>query len=298
MAEKNAKATFLQSIKFRLLMAAVARHRPKRISAMVRVKNEEEFLYASIKSISDCVDEIVLVDNMSTDRTPSIIETLRKEEPSKVVCHHYPHEIGKVGKQNWDLATGPRARSQPRLSANYYNWCLSRCSKPFVLKWDGDMIALDSFRTALMEWRQSRKPIMIFKGANVHPDFRHLIAAKSSDREALLASLSVPGLPRWATSLTYDYPETRLFPKFLAKYESSMGWTQRLWTPYQDLGPRACKRIADPCYLHLKFCKRDPFAGYSPDLKQVIAENVTVGPPLSPEQLTALERWQLGEVTG
>jgi hypothetical protein len=290
---RKPKPTFLQELKYQLLMTAIARH-PKQISAMVRVKNEEEFLYASVKSIRDCVDEIILVDNMSTDRTPSIIATLQKEDPAKVVCHHYPHVIGKVGKESWDLAADPHARSLPNLSANYYNWCLRRCSKPFILKWDGDMIALDSFRTALNDWRRSKKPILIFKGANIHPDFRHLIAAKSSDREALLAPLSVPGLPRWVPSLTYDYPETRLFPKFLAKYESSMGWTQRLCTPYQGFGSRSCKRVADPCYLHLKFCKRDAYAGYSPDLKQVIAANVTAGPLLEPEHLVVLQRWQLG----
>lgn len=284
----------LQEIKYLVLMLAITRHRTKRISAMVRVKNEEEFLYASVKSIIDCVDEVVLVDNMSIDRTPSIITRLREEYPAKVTCHQYPHVIGKVGKESWDLAADPRARSLPQLSANYYNWCLRRCSKPFILKWDGDMIALDSFRTALNDWRCSKKPIMIFKGVNVHPDFRNLISAKIRDRNALLASLSVPGLPRWATSLTYDYPEPRLFPRFLAKYESSMGWTQRLRTPYQIFGSRSCKRVIRPCYLHLKFCKREAYDGYSPDLKQVIAANVVTGPPLKPEHLAVLQRWKLG----
>ena len=292
---KEPKPSFLREIKHGFLMAVIGRYRQKQISAMVRVKNEEEFLYASIKSISDCVDEIVLVDNLSTDRTPSIMRALREEYPAKVVCHQYPYEIRKVGKETWDLAADPRARSLPHLSSNFYNWCLRLCTKPFILKWDGDMIALDLFRCSLKEWRRSAKPIMIFNGANIHPDFRHLVAAKTTDRQALLASLSVPGLPRWATSLTYDYPETRLFPKFLAKYESAMGWTQRLSTPYQEFGSRCCKRVADVCYLHLKFCKRDPYAGYSPDLKRVIASNVIVGPPLTPEQLTVLQRWQLGE---
>ncbi len=45
--------------------------RVKQISAMMRVKNEEEFLAASVLSIADFVDEIVIIDNLSTDNTPS-----------------------------------------------------------------------------------------------------------------------------------------------------------------------------------------------------------------------------------
>lgn len=291
---KRRRTSFVVEMKYWLLMAYIRHYRQKQVSAMIRVRNEEEFLYPSIKSIADCVDEIVIVDNLSTDGTPAIIEALRREHPDRVVCYQYPHEIRKVGRENWELASSPSARSSPHLSANYYNWCLRRCTKPFVLKWDGDMIAMEAFYRALEEWRQADKPIMVFNGANVHPDLQHLIAARSSDREKLLASLSVPGLPRWVTSLTYDHPEARVFPRFLAKYESTMRWTQRLATPYRDqFGSRCCHQVQEVCYLHLKFCKRDPYSGYSSDLKEVIASNVTVGPSLSPEYREQLRRWQL-----
>ena len=59
MARKR-NSSFIRKLKYRLLMAHVRRYKYKQISAMVRVKNEEEFLYTSIKSIIDCVDEIVL----------------------------------------------------------------------------------------------------------------------------------------------------------------------------------------------------------------------------------------------
>ena len=129
--------------------------------------------------------------------------------------------VGILG--NW--LQDPELLSPYIFQPNYYNRCLSFCSKPFILKWDGDMIAMELLRSSLEEWRRSDKPIMIFNGVNVYPDFRHTVAAKSSDRERLLASLSVPALPRWVTSLSHDYAETGLFPKFLAKYESTMGWT-------------------------------------------------------------------------
>ncbi len=46
------------------------------ISAMERVRNETEFLYPAVESIADAVDEIVLVDNLSSHATPAIIERL------------------------------------------------------------------------------------------------------------------------------------------------------------------------------------------------------------------------------
>ncbi len=287
-------ATMFMQLKRWLLMAYIRRHRQKQISAMVRVRNEEEFLYPSVKSIADHVDEIIIVDNLSTDRSPSIIESLRREYPHKAAHYRYPYEIRRVGRETWELASSPAASSSPHLSANYYNWCMRRCTKPFILKWDGDMIATETFYKSIEEWRLSDKPIMVFNGANVHPDLEHLITAKSSDREGLLSSLSVSGLPAWVTSLTYDYPEPRLFPRFLARYDSSNGWTQRLSSPYRDqFGSLCSHRVHDACYLHMKFCKRDPCSGYSSDLKEVISSNVAIGPPLSSEGRKLLRRWQL-----
>ena len=37
--------------------------KPKKISAMVRVRNEEEYLFTSVASIAELVDEVVIIDN-------------------------------------------------------------------------------------------------------------------------------------------------------------------------------------------------------------------------------------------
>ncbi len=49
-----------------------------RVSALYIVKNEEEYLPFSIQSIHGAVDEIVIVDNGSTDRTPGIARSFPK----------------------------------------------------------------------------------------------------------------------------------------------------------------------------------------------------------------------------
>jgi hypothetical protein len=267
--------------------------RDRRITAMIRVRNEEQFLAPAVRSIAGLVDEIVIVDNRSIDRTPAIVASLARTFRKKVTALRYRHTVGRVGAETWALVdAGGRS---PRLSAQYYNWCLAHCTGPYVLKWDGDMVALDTLARALEAWRRSRAQVLVMNGVNVHPDRRHAIAARSTDREALLGRLAVPGLPRWATSLTYDYPEPRLFPKHGARYTTRLRWTQELASPFltAPLRERCVTTLARPAYLHMKFCKRDPVSTYSTDLGSAILANVTVGPRLSPAQQAAMRRWRL-----
>jgi hypothetical protein len=252
-----------------------------------------------VRSILDLVEEVVLIDNLSTDRSAEIMESLRADAPDRIACHRYPHRIARVGVETWKLASDPASSESPWLSANFYNWCLSRCREAFVLKWDGDMVATQVLVRSLENWRHSDRPILAFRGMNVHSDFQHLIAAKSSNREALLARLSVPGLPKWVTTLTEDFLEPRLFPRAESKYDHAILWTQHLTSPYCEPAARetAWMEVDEPAFLHLKFCKKDPYASYSPDLAAVIAENITTGPPLDPCALALLRELGIVECT-
>ena len=271
---------------------------PKRISAMVRVKNEEEFLDAAVRSIVDNVEEVVIVDNASTDATPAVIERLRADFPDKVVVDRYPHEIARVGSETWQLLAASGGTS-PHLSGTYYRWCLRRCAQPYVLKWDGDMIATDALAAAIADWRRSAVPILVLQGANVHPDRRHFAAAHSHDRAALLERQRCPSMPQWVTSLTHDYPEPRLYPRFLARYDHAAGFTQSLVSPFLDRRWRADLTRSAPglSYLHLKFCKRDPYSNYSDELARVIRANLTAGPELDAPAARLLARWGLRATT-
>jgi hypothetical protein len=256
---------------------------------MLRVRDEEEFLAAAVRSIASCVDEIVIVDNLSRDATPGIIEALAAELPGKIVSFHYTHEVRRVGQETWEQSEGDA--NSPHLSSSYYNWCLERCTQPYVLKWDGDMLALDGFAESVSRWRRSQQEVLVMHGANVHPDRAHLISARTREREPLLEQLRVPGLPRWVTSLTYDYPEPRLFPRVGARYHSDLRWTQSLASPCLGDGREGCiERAEGPQYLHMKFVKRDPYANYSPDLAAVIAGNIARGPVLDAAMRETLRR--------
>lgn len=269
----------------------------RRISAMIRVKNEEEFLFASVDSIAEVVDEIVLIDNGSTDGTPGVIADLVRAHGARVVPLSYPHEIRKVGRETWELASDPSAAHSPNLSSSFYTWCLERCTMPFVLKWDGDMIARPVFHRALAVWRASDRPVLQFSGLNVHPNRKNGIRPRVTDRDRLLEGLTVPGLPKWVNDLTRDCMESRLFPRAGASYESGMLWTQRLSSPFLDpeFRYRARIEVEPPCFLHLKFCKQNPLSNYSEDLKRVIEDNIGIGADLDAEDLALLEKYGHGQ---
>jgi hypothetical protein len=259
---------------------------------MVRIKNEAEFLYPAVRSIIEQVEEVVLVDNQSTDASPAIMEQLRREFPDKVFLYQYIYPIKKIGRDNWEYAADPDRQGSPKLSANYFNWCKDRCTRSYVLNWDGDMIATAYFREVIHAWRSSDVQVVFFRGVNVHPDREHLISAVCTDREAILASLSVPGLPRWATFMTRDSPEARIYPTRGSRFTTDRLWTQRISTPYVDEDPerRYVSEAEGVGYLHMKFCKRDPFSNYSADLARALASNFTVGPPLEPEWKSLVDR--------
>ena len=68
------------------------------ISIIIPVKNEEENIENCIKS---CIDssyknkEIIVVNDGSTDKTPSILERLTKENPNELTVLHLPINLGK-----------------------------------------------------------------------------------------------------------------------------------------------------------------------------------------------------------
>ncbi len=266
---------------------------PRAITAMMRIRNESEFLESAVRSIVDLVDQILLVDNLSDDATPAIIKKLVAEYPHKIKALLYPHEVARVGADNCKLQLATGLNGAPGLLSNYYNWCLAHCHTEFVLKWDGDMIALPNLTEQTTAWRASGKPILVMNGANVHPGRRHLIQERSKNRAGLEQALGNSGMPSWATALSYDHMEPRLFPLEGASYDSSLGWVERLSSPFwaREMKDAYRFRATAPCFLHMKFCKANPWSGYSPDLAKVLADNVTLGPVMADDWVKVLQQY-------
>lgn len=252
------------------VLRVVAANTPRTVSAMMRVRDEEEYLERAVESIIDLVDEVVLVDNLSSDKTPQIIAALAERYPGKVMPYEYPHEVERQGEENERLGSTRRGRQSPRLLANYYNWCLRRCTKGIVLKWDGDMIATPALADAVRQIRTTRTQLIVITGVNLHEDRQHLIAGRP-----------------------VEDPEPRLFARRLAWYDNGFGDCERLVSPYDRRFPSFSRRVERPAYVHMKYCKEVRFSSMSRDMVDEQATWMDEGPALDPDIARVVQRWAL-----
>ncbi|AFT68014.1 glycosyltransferase family 2 protein [Cycloclasticus sp. P1] len=127
----------LSSFNFTLTKKA----KPRGVSAMLRVKNEEVNIVSCLESIVECFDEVVVIDNGSTDGTATLVENFQIGHPlgQRVSLHEYPFEVAKCGKEHQETK-----ESSLSSLAYYYNWCVSRCQYNTVCKWDADMLLSSS----------------------------------------------------------------------------------------------------------------------------------------------------------
>ena len=94
-------------------------NRPKGVSVIIRVKNEEDWLETSIRSLIGFADEIIVGDNGSTDKTPETLENLRREYPEILRVYSLP---------DLDIL----ALTNHLIDETSYRW---------IARWDADFVA-------------------------------------------------------------------------------------------------------------------------------------------------------------
>lgn len=93
-----------------------------KFSAVVNCFNEEDFIKYSLESILPYVDEVIVVDNKSTDKTLAVID--------EVIQYNLMGNKIKLF-----------ALKQPMQLAEARNFALSKSSNEWIIKWDGDFCA-------------------------------------------------------------------------------------------------------------------------------------------------------------
>ena len=157
----------LRNFNFRLTTNA----KREGVSAMVRVRDEESKIYYALKSIYDIFDEIVLVDNASTDRTLNIARKFKAEEDQadKIKLYSYPFKLARCGDEHHDTP-----EDSIYSIAYYTNWALSQCSRRYICKWDGDMVlrkeVRESFKRFLGQIQTGRKCGWVIYGQTIYRD--------------------------------------------------------------------------------------------------------------------------------
>jgi glycosyltransferase involved in cell wall biosynthesis len=109
----------------------------KGISLIIRAKNEEDNIKNCIESVVDLVDEIVFVDNNSTDNTYKLVEEYSKKY-NKIKLYKYNINVSKAGVEHSEAIKN----SNKNTLGTFYNWCLSKATKYNVFKWDADFICI------------------------------------------------------------------------------------------------------------------------------------------------------------
>ena len=109
----------------------------KGISLIIRAKNEELNIKYCIESVVDLVDEIICVDNNSTDNTLSLMK-FYESKYQNIRVYQYKINVSKVGIEHKDALVN---KNKNTLST-FYNWCLSKTTKYNIFKWDADFICI------------------------------------------------------------------------------------------------------------------------------------------------------------
>jgi len=104
-------------------------------SFLLRIKNEQDTIEKCILDIVDLADEIIVVDNNSTDNTLKIILDLEKKY-NNIFVYEYKIKIPNVGKEHINNL------NKNNTLANYYNWTASKATYNKKIKWDGDFYAI------------------------------------------------------------------------------------------------------------------------------------------------------------
>ena len=96
--------------------------RPSGVSMMMPVKDEEDWVEKAILSVLPFVEEIVVVDNGSDDRTPEVVGRITERYPGRVRFYHFAEEdfCGAV------------------------NLCLRLTKFSTVFRWNGDFVGRTS----------------------------------------------------------------------------------------------------------------------------------------------------------
>ena len=208
------------------------------VSAMLRVKNEAPKIRCCLMSLLDLFDEIVIIDNGSSDGTPHIVQEFKREHDrdDKMALYDYPFNVARCGPEH-DATPEDSVHNL----AYYYNWALSHCTRQYVCKWDADMVMR----------REARRPFLEFLGQ----------LSRTETRAVRLQGQTVYKDASGRCFLSTDalVAEPRLFPYGNDSYYIKAAHFEQLRLPPS----LPAETYDDVVFYELKFVDEDEFSHWS-----------------------------------
>lgn len=194
------------------------------ISAMMRVRNGEDYLELCILSVIDQVDEIICVFNNCQDNTEKILLNLENKYPNKIFVYKYIPIVYPPNSSKYleTPSTSPNALNY------YYNFALSKTKYSHVFKLDDDQLY---HKNALTKYKKvvTDKHAVGLRGLNL------------VDYNCILYTNKKHQFTRGHDILLFKYNDDCHFIKG-RRCEQFVGCV--------------CENV-NTAFYHLKFCKRD-----------------------------------------
>ncbi|MEZ5093197.1 hypothetical protein [Nocardioides sp.] len=169
-------------------------------TAVLRVKNEAPSLPFVLPPLLRACDEVLLVDNGSTDGTLEVAQaTADRVGRGSFRTATYPFDVARAGAEH----LGQHERSVHSL-AYFYNWCFAQVRTSYSWKWDGDMVLTTEGEVSLaaLGWQVGREDVIVRVP-------RHGLYLES-DRVGYL-DLGLRNAEEWGFPTTPDFVFTKAF---------------------------------------------------------------------------------------
>ena len=236
--------------------------RPLGVSGLMRVKNEAQYVAASIDSVVAALDELIICYQPCTDDTPAILERKRLQYPNKIKLYYYEPYLYYENLTEEEFRYATRLpNDSPHMVSTYYNFTLSKATYRYAMKIDADQIYFTARLKELCDAYRTKKQYTISIVERLVGSCLTIPKIKNnlSSKERLKSNLKAALLKRFVTTPYLDKYHKQYVLKRIAN-EKLMVWLCGInlfreggsyYIPIGNPSIFICNGSQDHCIFHI-----------------------------------------------